>query len=195
MKLKQALIEGGVVYGNPEMEYPKPTRDNCKRWKDNDGLCDGECYFTNSGLKTCYHEEVKKWNSGRLPFEDQDKVKEVLRVDKIMDAFENGKLQKLIDGKFDKHKDGLYSVDLDVTVVEGFLFTTRTLEVFLLETLPPTEPQTEAQVISLGKRVENQEEVKRIILEHESNYPFRPQKLRPHTFYSIPQYRKRLRIN
>lgn len=120
MKLKQVLIEGGVVYGNPEMEYPKPTRDNCKRWKDNDGLCDGECYFTNSGLKTCYHEEVKKWNSGRLPFEDQDKVKEVLRVDKIIDAFENGKLQKLIDGKFDKHKDGLYSVDLDVTVVEQY---------------------------------------------------------------------------
>lgn len=178
MKLKQALIEGGIVYGNPDFNFPDK----------NDYLIDDD------GVER-YQEAAEFWYSGRLPFEDQDKVKEVLRVDKIMDAFENGKLQKLIDGKFDKHKDGLYSVDLDVTVVEGFLFTTRTLEVFLLETLPPTEPQTEAQVISLGKSVENQEEVKRMILEHESNYPFRPQKLRPHTFYSIPQYRKRLRIN
>jgi hypothetical protein len=29
------------------------TRDICQRWKDNDGLCQDECYFKGSGLRTC----------------------------------------------------------------------------------------------------------------------------------------------
>lgn len=82
---------------NPYMEYPKPTRDKCQRWRENDGLCDGECYFTNSGLKTCYHEDLNKYHSGLLPFEESS---DILRYIKLI------------------KNDTIVLVDLEVEVVE-----------------------------------------------------------------------------
>lgn len=38
-------------------EVKEITREICQRWKDNEGLCQGNCYFKGSALKECSKPE------------------------------------------------------------------------------------------------------------------------------------------
>lgn len=108
IKLKQALIEGGIVYGNPEMSLP------------NNGIRPSYpcivCLTLDCPAKDCviseHDEAMSRWRSGRLPFEDMYLLKKQLH-DQAPEAWQDDELKMQW-----KLKDGLYSVDLDVTVVK-----------------------------------------------------------------------------
>lgn len=58
-----AYYHNGKFYACPEEIPERPSRQICQRWKDNDGLCDGECYFKDGGLHTCQHDEITRLKS------------------------------------------------------------------------------------------------------------------------------------
>ena len=60
-----------------DQKPPEKTinRSMCRRWKDNDGLCDSKgCYFIGSGLKTCHDEELYRWQQSTVLVEDQKEI-------------------------------------------------------------------------------------------------------------------------
>lgn len=56
-KCIDSIPEVTIAIGKPETEIPVLKKAHnkviCRQWWDNQGLCDGECYFKGSALRTC----------------------------------------------------------------------------------------------------------------------------------------------